>query len=46
MGTSMPGLGNLAMAALTIPDIYQLGKALFGGDEQATPTNEIAVPPK
>jgi len=46
MGTSMPGWGNLAMAALTIPDIYQLGKALFGGDEQATPTNEIAVPPK
>ena len=44
MGSGLPLWGNIAAAALTIPDLIQLGKALWGGDDQATPTNEIEVP--
>ena len=46
IGTAtLPVAGNIAAAALTIPDIIQLARALYSGEEeQATPTNEIEVP--
>lgn len=45
IGSGLPVWGNIAAAALTIPDIIQLARALYSGEEeQATPTNEIEVP--
>ena len=44
IGSGLPFWGNVAAAVLTVPDLIQLGRALWGGDDQATPTNEIEVP--
>lgn len=33
MGSALPFWGNLAMAALTVPDMIELGRAMFSGEE-------------
>jgi len=44
-GSALPVVGNIAAAGASIYDLWQLGQALFGKEEeQATPTNEIGVP--
>jgi hypothetical protein len=44
-GSAMPGWGNIAMGIMTVPDIIDLAKAMWSGEEDSGPSVQVPYTP-